>query len=248
MTWGLTRRGTLEFLAAGAFAGLLGAGRPARGATLPAPPNAPMLFTRQIVRELPDGLAITVRRGFEIRFLPLREGYRVEGGQVSCEVDAPADIAALAAIERSRVETGLFPFDLDRNGLVLFKHDGDQRPTPELAKALEQAVDAALGILRDSGQTPATIADAQRFYLWLQQTAGTIGSVLPPDLFVPPPQPQTARRVIELPGGETGTIETRFSGSIAPETGLMREAERMIVTTTEGSSLRSIESWTLSVI
>ncbi|MBS1240121.1 MAG: hypothetical protein H6R45_827, partial [Proteobacteria bacterium] len=41
-------------------------------------------------------------------------------------------------------------------------------------------------------------------------------------------------------------IETRFWGSISPQTGLMQTAERDIVTRTEETSRRTVETWSLA--
>ena len=84
------------------------------------------------------------------------------------------------------------------------------------------------------------------FELWLQQAATRIGSDIPRDLFVPPSEVQKASRTIDLPGGASGTIEVSFRGTLTPETGLLREAERKVVTRSEGTSNRVFEAWSLT--
>jgi len=242
----LTRRGALELLAAGAVAGSLAAGgapaRAAQGTLRLSPPDAPMLFRRRLLREMSGGNAIVVERGFELRFLPLGHGYRVEGTQVSSAVETPPVLAQIAELERKRVDSGVFPVELDPDGLVLDGASPDARPTP----GLDEAVDLALARLRERGVSGAQLADANAFFLWLQQAAGTIGAEMPRELFVPPAEPQQVTRVVALPGGGSGTIETRFWGSISPQTGLMQTAERDIVTRTEETSRRTVETWSLT--
>lgn len=235
----LTRRGALGLLGAGMATGLV---TPACAASPLAPPQTPMLFRRSMMRDAGRGITITVTRGFEIRFVPLASGYRLEGSQVYAEVDAPEELAQIAELERNRIETTVFPVLLDARGLVLDSSGPEPRPTPEL----DQAVELALARFREIGADETTIADAQTFFQWLQQAGGTIGAEMPPELFVPPPEPQQVIRTIELPGGLTGTIETRFGGTVTPETGLMRTAERAIVTRVEGTSQQSLESWSLT--
>lgn len=237
----LSRRGAIALLGAGALSGLaLPIDVRAEDVRL-SPPRTPMLFRRRVWRDLLDGNAIIAERGFEVRFLPLSDGYRVEGAQVSSTLETPPDLERLAKYERERIETGFFPLKLDSGGFVI----GGDNPVPPPAFNLDKAIDVAIDILRESGSNEATIRDAQGFFLWLSKAAGTIGADMPRDLFRPPSEPQRAMRTIALPGGSSGTIEVVFQGRISPATGLMSEAERSIVTRTEGTAMTSIESWAL---
>jgi hypothetical protein len=108
-----------------------------------------------------------------------------------------------------------------------------------------ELIDASLDSLRKSGEGEATIRDAQSFFAWLQKAAAQIVTDVPLDLFVPPAQAEQTSRTIELPGGGSGTIEVRFWGRCSPETGMMAEATREVITSTEGTSQRIVNSWAM---
>ena len=215
------------------------ASRAAVGAARIAPPAEPMLFVRRLTRELPGGYAIVVERGFRIRFAAQADGFRIEGEQVSSSVDAPPNLAAYADIERQRVETGVFPIELDAQGLI--------RSTPAAAApaALARGVELALEQVRTMQLPKGGEDQARTFLLGLEQAAGRISSAPPPDLFIPPANPEQATREVTLPGGLAGSISSRFSGTLSPLTGLLQQAERIVVTETAGSTRRTLEHWTL---
>ncbi len=243
MTPRLTRRGAIELLAAGAIGSLATPISIARAAEAAAPPDTPMLFTDRVRRDLIGDAALITERLYELKFVPLAQGYRVEGTQISSTIDAPPELAPLAEVWRKTPQSRYFPFEIDRNGLVV----PASGPAPGGALDLSEAIDTGLNLLRAGGSSEAELADAQAFFLWLQQAANQIGSDVPRDLFVPPPEMQQASRVIELPGGTSGTIEVSFLGSLCPETGLMRDAQRQIVTRVEGTSQRTVDSWALAL-
>lgn len=81
-----------------------------------APPAGLMIFKRRLERGLPDGNKLVVARSFAVNFARTTEGWTVSAEQVAVAVDAPARIAPLAALERQRIETGLFPLTLGRRG------------------------------------------------------------------------------------------------------------------------------------
>ncbi|MBO9498319.1 MAG: hypothetical protein J7483_02590 [Novosphingobium sp.] len=201
-----------------------------------------MALTYRVRRPLPGEARIDTRRDYEIRFEPVGRAWRVQGRQVSSAIDGPPELAPLAEVWRKTELAGLFPFMLDEGGRVI----AGSGPLPAPVPGLADAIDIALAMLRDSGSSEATIADAHQFGLWLQRAAGEIGSSLPPNLFVPPALPERASRAIELPGGGSGTIEVRFEGMLSPDTGLMCEARREVVTTVEGSAQSMVEAWSLA--
>src|SRR5690606_40612679 len=84
---GFDRRSLLRLTAGGIALAALPASRAAAAAGFD-PPLAPMLYTRQLERELPDGARFAVGRRLAIRFVREAEGFRVEGEQVGVEVDA----------------------------------------------------------------------------------------------------------------------------------------------------------------
>jgi hypothetical protein len=85
--------------------------------------------------------------------------------------------------------------------------------------------------------------------LGLTALAGIVGPLRAANVRVitPPRAPMILRdrTARELADGGSGSIDTRFWGSIAPETGLMRGATREVTTTTERTSRRIVESWSL---
>jgi hypothetical protein len=89
------------------FAGSVSASAVAQARSI-APPSVPMLLTRRLMRELTGGYSI-----FRIRFGAVNGGFRVDGSQVASSVKAPPNLAEFARLEQQRVETGLFPLELD---------------------------------------------------------------------------------------------------------------------------------------
>ncbi len=205
------------------------------------PPGAPMLFRRRLMREMAGGHAIIAERGFEVRFLAQGGGYRVEGAQISSTIEAPPVLARIAELERARIETGLFPLMLGVDGMI--RAGPEAQPLAEL----DEAVDLALAQIRQAIPEAPEQREASAFILRLQQAAGSIGTQMPRDLFVPPADAAPLIRAIDLPGGDSGQIEINFRGRISAASGLMVEAER-IITTTVGETRRStVENWSLAL-
>jgi hypothetical protein len=204
------------------------------------PPTGPMTFTRRLQRGLADGNKLVVERGFAVSFAATAEGWTLAGRQVSVAVDAPARIAALAALERQRVETGLFPLTLDRSGMIVGS------PDPRPAKELDQA----LAIVR-SQLAKADFADDERkelaaFVRAVGEAGAKMGSALPGDLFAPRDTASRAERELALPGGGSGTIAVSFTALTDPATGLMRQARREILTMIADDRRLTREDWTLA--
>ena len=87
------------------------------------PPTGPMLYTRRLVRGLPGGAQISVSRDFRVQFTSMDPGYRIDGEQVSAQVQAPANLARFAELEEQRVERGIFPLFVDGGGYILGGED-----------------------------------------------------------------------------------------------------------------------------
>nr|WP_166177680.1 hypothetical protein [Altererythrobacter segetis] len=243
MAPGADRRAMLRWAMAAAlapvFASRVGAAAAAGGRTF-APPPGPMTFTRRLERGLPDGKSLVVARTFAVRFSAAPAGWTVTGEQVAATVDAPARIAALAALERQRVETGLFPLALDRAGLIL--GGPASRPAREL--------DQALALVRQRIGKAAIAADERKeleAFVHAVHEAGTkMSSQFPGDLFAPRHDAVRAEREVALPGGGAGMIEVSFSAVTDPATGLMREARREIVTSIAEDRRLTREDWSLA--
>ena len=203
------------------------------------PPKGPMLLTRRLTRELSGGYSIVVERSFELRFDRFGAGFKVEGHQVASRVDAPPSLAAYARLEQQRVEDGLFPLELNRAGLIT-------SGSMEVSRAaLAQAVELALGQVKTMPLTSGEKEDARAFLKGLEQAAGRISSQPPADLFTPPSKPMAVTHEAALPGGLSGRITTRFSGSVSSATGLLEQAERVVSTEAAGTRRRTLEHWSL---
>jgi len=198
-----------------------------------------MLFVRRLTRELPGGYAIVVERGFTVRFAALADGFRIEGEQVSSSVEAPPNLSAYAGIEQKRIESGIFPIELDANGLIR------SVPGPVAPAGIAQGVELALEHIKTLPLADGDKDEARTFLLGLEQAAGRISSAPPPDLFTPPVKAEQATREVVLPGGLSGSIASSFSGTVTPATGLLEQAERVVTTATAGSVRRTLEHWSL---
>jgi len=204
-----------------------------------APPAGPMLYARRLERWLADGAAFVVSRSFEVRFEPVGGGYRVHGRQVEVEVEAPEALAAFVRIEREREERGLFPLLLDAGGTIAAAAGAP------LATRLDDAVRAALATLETRSHGPAERAELVRFVNAFHQSAGQLMTELPRDLFAPADTPRSERREVVLPGGDAGEVAVTFTATRDDATGLMRQAQREVVTLLHGARRRTVESWRL---
>lgn len=205
-----------------------------------APPAGPMRYTRRLERGLAGGASLVVSRSFAVRFVPEADGFRVDGEQVAVAVDAPEPLAALAQLERERVESGLFPLELDAAGAIR----GLVQPAP--SAQLDAAVREASAEIDRWQQTPAEREQLRAFVEAVHRSAGQLVTELPRDLFAPVDSPREETRAIALPGGDTGQVRMTFAATRDPATGLMREARREVVTDVAGDVRRTIESWTLA--
>ena len=243
MASGADRRAMLRWAMAAAlapvFASRAGAVASAGGKTF-APPPGPMTFSRRLERALPDGNQLVVARSFAVRFAQTAAGWTVTGEQVGVTVDAPARIAALAALERQRVETGLFPLALDRAGMIL--GGPDSRPAREL--------DQAVAIVRRRIGKAAIAEDERKeleaFVRAVHEAGTKMASQFPGDLFAPRDDAVRVERELALPGGGAGTIKVCFTAVTDPATGLMREARREIVTAIAEDRRLTREDWALT--
>ena len=211
----------------------------AQPATRFAPPAAPMRYTRRLERGLPDGARLIVSRDFAVHFVPDTGGFRIEGEQTGVMVDAPPSLAALARLERERIETGVFPLQLDAAGAI-------RAAAPSAPSAqLDEAVREVTAQIEHWPHTPAEREQLRAFVNAVHQSAGRLVTELPRDLFAPTGVPRADNRAIALPGGEAGQVSTTFTATRDPATGLMREAQREVLTKVAGEVRRTLESWTL---
>src|SRR5690606_5753821 len=107
-----------------------------------------------------------------------------------------------------------------------------------IEKALQRVSTSDLGVDDE--------AAARNFLTGMQEAAASLITRPPADLFHPSSGGFEDRRDVTLPDGGTGSLSLRFSASVDPASGLMREAERMVVTRVGQSERRTIERWSLS--
>ena len=197
---------------------------------------------RVLSRQLSGDAAIVVTRRWRIAFAAGASGMTVSGEQISADVAAPAGLAPLAAIERARSASEIFPLMLDETGLIL---PSARAPgTPQLVRALEtgRALVQSLPILATERE------DAREFMAQLASLSAGAVSQLPRDLFFPQPGDNETRRDLMFPGGGKGSITVTASTQAADDSGLLVASERRIVTRLADSARGAGERWTLTPI
>lgn len=202
------------------------------------PPDRSMRLSRKLVRHLRDGNAIEVVRTWSIDFSPLGRGYSVAGRQLGVEVKTPPSLAALASIEKGRVEEAMFPIPLDGKGHML----------ADAAGADGEALDKAVAHVRERMQDMPGNAAAQfeRFVASLQQAGPEVLSHWPRDLFNPETISGTVERNVGGPSMPHGTIRLTTEADVTPTTGLMKRFSRRIETRIADSTRLSEEEWSLA--
>ncbi|WP_296721842.1 hypothetical protein [Erythrobacter sp.] len=239
---GSTRRTLLAGLIGAGMAGSLAAiARPLVAAdTALALSEGPMLLERELVRELSDGAAITVRRGWEIGFARQARGILVSGAQVSASVDAPPNLAQLAAIEQRRSTQGMFPILLSETGLILASGPAPTAPA-DLSAALRSA-EAVIARLTRSGPRRDSL---MRYLAEVHRAGSSEFEIMPADLFFPAATPVRQVEAIALPDGIAGEFALLWEARAAPDARWLAEGERQVITRIDGLERRSRELWKL---
>ncbi len=200
------------------------------------PPPGLMIYRRKLERSLAGGReSVIVTRDFEVSFTRQADGgFLVYGKQRAASVDAPPQLAALAELETRRVESGLFPMELDPAGQIT------GWPAPA---ASNEEIAAALATVSDrfseGGMEVGVLIEA------LHGASANLVSTLPDDLFAPAEPVREESRTIELPWGDEGEVHTRFEAERDPETRLMRTARRLVTTRYGGEERQNCENWEL---
>lgn len=208
------------------------------------PPSTPMIYSRQLLRIMTGGARLMVTRSFAVRFIRDADGYLVTGTQTGVAVEAPPALDRFAALEKERLETGLFPLRLDMAGQIT----GAQVPTgpaPQQDDRLALAVAAARSVATQMQAEPEVQAQLAAFINAVHQSATQLVTQLPPDLFAPQQLARTERQQLDLPGDLVGQVTAQFSASVDPATGLMRNAQRSVTTAIGPDQRETVESWTL---
>lgn len=204
-----------------------------------APPIAtPLRLTREVHRILPDGKEIVARRVYRLEITRADQGYTVAGTLVDSTISAPEVLAPLAAIERARPDTGLFPLRLDQNGTIV------EAPPRATDRQSELAAQAAAGrIIAARSGSPAIRNAANHFALDLLQGRE---APFPPDLFAPTPGERRSTRHATLPDGSSGAVVITIRAERGRIGALMAKYVRTIETIAGGVSRVSREVWTLA--
>lgn len=205
-----------------------------------APPQSPLVLTRELRKDFARGGELVARRRYAIRFVPEGNGWRVEGALVTSEVEAPETVSPqLLEIERTRSDEGLFPMRLDRRGLIVNQ--------PGAADSANEAamLAAARRFLADRGLPEGDRAAALALAERLQAQSRAAGGNWPVDLFRPRPGEHSEVRTLPALDGASGRVTITIAADDRPD-GLLERLERRVVTEAAGSSRRSVETWTLS--
>lgn len=182
---------------------------------------------------------IAVTREWSAVFSRLGRGYRLDGSQVSVEVEAPSNLQALADIERNRGEAGLLPLMLNDSGLIVDR--GGETSEDALRAALAQAGTMIEASTLDRGDKQGAAAFLRR----LHQTASEGISRLPRDFLLPQILDYSDQRDIVLQSGMSGKLEISFVATLDSAQACLARSERKVTTKLGDSGLHSREVWTL---
>lgn len=204
-----------------------------------APPQDPMVLTRELRRTVGHGGEVVSRRYYAIRFLPEGRGWKVEGKLVNTEVEAPAAVPAeLVELERTRGDEGLFPLHLDAAGLIV-RQQGTRDP-----QTSQQALAAARDTLAKANLSEAERAAAMAMVERIQAQVRAAGGNWPEDLFRPSAPQRSEVRAVPLGNGLEGRITVSIAAADGQQ-GIVDRFERKVLTETGGTSRLSVETWTL---
>ncbi|MEN9719278.1 MAG: hypothetical protein RIQ99_2156 [Pseudomonadota bacterium] len=162
------------------------------------PPTTPLILTRTIWRPLRDGKQIVVSRRYRIRFITVASGFRLIGTQIGVQVDAPAELASLAEIERRRIDTDLFPLEIDRSGGISAPQSASAAPN------LTAALGTSRALIRTAGLPAAAVDEANRE---LGRMATSKASQWPDGTFIKGAPNSASHTEIVLPDGQTGRVD-----------------------------------------
>ncbi len=200
------------------------------------PPDRAEL-TRTVRRALPGGAEIVVRRTYQVQFTRDGEGFRVDGSQTGCDVDAPEKLRALADLEKQRIDTGTFPLRLDSGGMIADFHPVASH---ESAATTRRIAGTMIGRSALGGQDRKAALD----FVGTVQAAGN-SSIWPRNLFHASAGQTSESRTLALPDGQTGTVTTTIRVREAGPPPGRQVLERTVITGFGGSQRISREEWTL---
>ncbi len=204
-----------------------------------APSESPLLLTRVLRRALAGGLEIVTRRNYEIWIVAEDEGYRVEGRQIDCAVEVPPGLEALAALERGRVDTSLFPIRLDQGGMMR------ERGAATALADRSAAAQLAGGLVARAKLSASEQSQAQVFVNQFRQ-GGPGLTIWPRDLFNPAQGQRNESRSVALADGSLGyvTVTIEAHPDAIPDQG--SRFERTVITDLGGTQRTTREEFRIS--
>lgn len=200
-------------------------------------PPSQATITRTLWRYLSDGNAIVVTRRYDVTFVPTGEGFRIDGKLVDAEVDAPAELAVLAELERTRADNS-FPITLDRSGRIV-------ADAPPVSSVQREALRAGVEQIANASSMPAARKREMMGQFDMVAAAGG-QSPTPAELFIGTAGERHERRAVPLPGGEAGEIELAVKVQDLVEGRLAKSVEKVVTTRLAGTTRVSKEVWSVA--
>lgn len=200
--------------------------------------DKPLILTRTVRRSLPGGREIVATRSYSVRITRNSAGFTVIGELADSQVQAPEQLAALAAIEKSRPDPGMFPIELDARG-----HITSAGPAVR-GQALHRAAQTVSSAVGHALPDPAGANQAQAFVQHVRSNGA--GSQWPADLFHPAPGTRQQSSVIDTGGGAPGRVTVEIEAQASPGDGMLQRLRRVVRTELDGTERITSEEWTLS--
>ncbi len=235
-----TRRAAIGSALGALVAGATTSSIPAMAAGRLTIPANSMRLMRRIERELRDGKILAVTRQWQVNFSAQGRGIAINGQQIFAKVDAPEQLAQLAAIEEARSTNGMFPILLGEAGEIL------AAGTSTSQEDVDAAIKEAESMIKRHSSSATQRAQRMAYLAQLQQTGGTLLEQMPRDLFYPSEETVHSIKPVNLPDGSHGEFEFSFSARCAPGERWLAHAKRQIITRIGDDERHSSETWALN--
>lgn len=191
------------------------------------PPGDGLVLTREVRRPLSNGEEVVARRSYAITFRRDGDGFIVDGHQIAIEVDAPANLAMLAEIERRRSDSGMFPMRLDAQGIIVSEGGAGD------AAAVAAATGEVARMVAHSALPASDRADVSGFVQQIKARGDKVQ--WPRDLFRPAPGEHRETHDFALPQGGLGHVVIAIDADVDAPGDLPRRLERTVTTGYAGS-------------
>lgn len=194
-----------------------------------------LILTRTVVRTLHDDKRVVARRRYAICIAAQGEGYVVTGALTESTVDAPAQLAALAALERDRPDTGLFPLRLDRQRRIVAAGPAQEAGQRAAGRA------AALALVGTAALPQGDAAAAGGFISRI--AAEGVTTAWPDLLFQPDGGDSRDVQHLTLGNGQAGQAVTTVRIVHRLSSGAPALVERLVATEIGGTQRITREEW-----